>query len=218
MSALQEETAAAKMPKEKRATVRVFVIDKELNVLGSSAPVVGDAQSGMQSMPRGLHETLRRLIAQCETDRAAMHALVFMQTRIVRLVRLSGSPTRYVVTIERYTPHARLMASLKRFGLSSRECEVLLLALEGKTAAETAAQLNIAVSTAADHLSRLQQKTGARNKGDLIAKVLGWHSNTPTDLPGDTEGEHVAGIRDRVDAARHDARRSVGEIANIGSP
>jgi DNA-binding CsgD family transcriptional regulator len=167
-------------PAEKRATVRVFIIDDELNIVDSSAHAGDEGPVRIASMPAGLRPTLLRLMAQCKADPMASHAVAFSESRVIRLVAMSGSPKTYVVTVERYTPYAKLLSSLERFGLSSRELDVLLLALAGKTAAETAQQLNIAVSTATDYLNRLQLKTGARNKSDLIAKVLGWQSERVT--------------------------------------
>jgi len=98
----------------------------------------------------------------------------FCQERIVRVVPMLGTPTTYVVSVERYLPYANLLSSLQRYRLSPRELDVLMLALDGKTASETAECLDIAISTASDHLNRLLSKTGARNKSNLIAKVLGW--------------------------------------------
>ena len=61
-----------------------------------------------------------------------------------------------------------------RFGLSQREFDVLSLLLDGKTAAEIAQTLCIAVSTTVDYVKRLMNKTNARNRADMVAIVLGW--------------------------------------------
>ena len=152
---------------ERRASVRVFVIDGDLNLEGNSGHEV--------SVPPGLRRTLQRLIAECQADPNASHAMAFAEARIVRVVPLSGIPDRYAASIERHTLSLeRLLKSLDQYGLSGRERDVLLLALDGKTAAETAKHLNIAPSTATDYLNRLQTKVGARNKSEMIAKILGW--------------------------------------------
>jgi len=155
---------------ERRATVRVFVVDEQLKVVRSSVE--------QATLPRGLRPTLSRLIRECKADPHALHAVAFAEARIIRVVPMSGAPVAYAVSVERYTTSRdKLLKSLDRFALSPRECDALLLALEGKTAIETAEELNIAVSTATDYLNRLQMKIGARNKSDMIAKILGW---TPT--------------------------------------
>lgn len=162
----------APLPVERRGTVRVFMVDDELNVLSRSAPGSG--------MPHGLRPTLLQLRQQWREHPEVSQATAFSEGRIVRLVPMSGAPQTFAVSVERYVPYANLLNALKRFKLSARERDVLLLALEGRTAAETAERLKIAISTANDYVNRLLVKTGARNKSDLIAKVLGWHAEQDT--------------------------------------
>jgi len=52
--------------------------------------------------------------------------------------------------------------------LTSREREVLILAAQGLTGAETAARLCISPRTVESHRSRLMQKLGLRNRAELI--------------------------------------------------
>jgi DNA-binding NarL/FixJ family response regulator len=56
--------------------------------------------------------------------------------------------------------------------LTSREREVLLLAAQGHTSAEIAAQLSISPRTAESHRSNLMQKLGLRSQSDLIRFAL----------------------------------------------
>jgi DNA-binding CsgD family transcriptional regulator len=151
---------------EKRATIRIFIIDANLNILKGSIP--------QSTLPAGLRPIVLRLVEQCRVNATGSAATSFCEERIVRVVPMLGASMTYVVSVERYLPYANLLSALKRYRLSPRELDVLMLALEGKTASETAECLNIAISTASDHLNRLLSKTGARNKSNLIAKVLGW--------------------------------------------
>jgi DNA-binding NarL/FixJ family response regulator len=56
--------------------------------------------------------------------------------------------------------------------LTTREREVLLLAAQGHTSAEIAAQLAISPRTAESHRSNLMQKLGLRTQSDLIRFAL----------------------------------------------
>ena len=53
--------------------------------------------------------------------------------------------------------------------LSSRERDMLRLLLEGKTNVEIAAALSISENTVKFHIRNLLQKTGCRNRNELIA-------------------------------------------------
>lgn len=157
---------------ERRLTIRAFLTDDRLNIIDSSSP------GPIAAVPERLRPTLMRLIDQCRANPTASHVSTVSDARIVRVIAMA-KPKTYMVVIERSMAYAKLKGAIDRYGISPRECDVLLLALEGKTAAETAAHLNIAVSTATDHLNRLLMKTGSRSKSELIAKVLGWQ--TPRD-------------------------------------
>lgn len=62
---------------------------------------------------------------------------------------------------------------LKKYGISSREAEVLVLLLEGRTTAETAERLTISESTVKFHVANLLKKTGAKNRVELAGKLMG---------------------------------------------
>lgn len=58
--------------------------------------------------------------------------------------------------------------SLKRYGVSSRETEVLSHLARGRTYGEIADTLCVSLATIKTHLSHLYEKTGTRNKVELI--------------------------------------------------
>ena len=168
-------TVAVAPPDERRATVCLLMLDARFNILSASKPVA--------SVPARLSGTLAQLAEQCHANPSGSHASTFREGRLVRLVPMKTDPRTFVLCIERYAPYARLLSALKQFKLSARELDVLLLTLEGKTAAEAANFLGIATSTARDYLDRLLVKTGARNRSALIARVLGWSAtSTPSKI------------------------------------
>jgi DNA-binding CsgD family transcriptional regulator len=151
---------------ERRSTVRVFLVDEKLNVLHGLEP--------RGTLPPGLRRTVTRLLPMFDGPAKRSQAVAMSEGRIVRLIPVAAKT--FAVAVERFVSHAMLRHAIKEFKLSSREVEVLLLALEGCTAAESAARLDLGISTVNDHLNHLLLKTGARNKAALIAKVLGWRA------------------------------------------
>ena len=76
--------------------------------------------------------------------------------------------------VERYRSRNPLRLAAEKFAMSSRELEVLSLVLKGFGHAADRDALDIAESTAHDHIKRMMLKTRARNRVELAAKTLGW--------------------------------------------
>jgi DNA-binding CsgD family transcriptional regulator len=93
---------------------------------------------------------------------------------LVRVLPLAGGKSpRYAVLVERFRIRASLRAVASRYALSKREHEALALVVKGAKNSEIASRLQIAPSTAVFHVKRLMAKTGARNRAELVAKVVG---------------------------------------------
>lgn len=69
------------------------------------------------------------------------------------------------------------------FGLTRRERHVLHLILCGLSGPEIARALNISEATVSDYFKHLARKTNAKNRADMVAKVLGWN------ILGDRDGQ-----------------------------
>jgi DNA-binding CsgD family transcriptional regulator len=80
----------------------------------------------------------------------------------------------YASLISLVRPRVMLSNAVRRFHITPRELEVLVLALDGKAAAEIARSLHVSVSTVVGHLMRLRIKTRTHSSAAMIAKVLGW--------------------------------------------
>ncbi len=98
--------------------------------------------------------------------------LPFMVVRVAPLEGTAGP--KIGVLVERYRSRNPLRHAQEKFGMSSRELEVLSLVLKGFGTPQIAAALDIAESTAHDHIKRMMLKTRARNRVELAAKALGW--------------------------------------------
>jgi DNA-binding CsgD family transcriptional regulator len=83
------------------------------------------------------------------------------------------------VRIDRFQPANSLSGAAWRFHITPREVQVLALLLDGHHLAQIAKQLHITASTVQDHIKSMLDKTGSRNRSELIGRVLGWES-TPS--------------------------------------
>lgn len=180
-----EDTTDVSTRVYQRSSPLVIVVNDALRVLGSSVPSTEEDEAlaalvaeANGSLPVFLRPTVRRMTAVACDDTAPERIALAQGSLLVRVIPIlvtTVAPVRLcVVLLERYHSRDYLSYAVKRFGMSRREQEVLKLALDGQSAAEIADALSIATSTAEDHLRRLLIKTGARNRADMIARVLGW--------------------------------------------
>ncbi len=103
---------------------------------------------------------------------ATVVPLPFMVVRIAPLTGPAGP--KIGVLVERFRSRNPLRHAADKFAMSSRELEVLALVLKGFGTPQIASSLDIAESTAHDHIKRMMLKTRARNRVELAAKALGW--------------------------------------------
>jgi DNA-binding NarL/FixJ family response regulator len=68
---------------------------------------------------------------------------------------------------------AQVPASLRAMGVTSRELDVLVLVVDGRTNKEIAAELFLSTKTVERHLSSLFDRTGVRNRIDLAELAAG---------------------------------------------
>lgn len=87
--------------------------------------------------------------------------------------RLSGgAPGRTAVVIHPAAPHDVAPVVAMSYGLTSRECEVVLLCIQGRTTKEIARVLSLSPYTVQDHLKSIFSKTGASSRGELVGRVF----------------------------------------------
>lgn len=79
-----------------------------------------------------------------------------------------------MLIIEPHPPKHKLLTNLAGFGLSEREQDVSILAMQGFSNSEIAEQLFIAEQTVKDHLHHIFEKMNIRRRGELVAKALGF--------------------------------------------
>ncbi len=86
-------------------------------------------------------------------------------------------------TIEQLRRRNTLLRAARRFLITPRECEVVAYLLDGLRIEEISERLFISTSTVNDHVKRLLERTGASNRSEMLARILGWHSHTSEDAP-----------------------------------
>lgn len=82
---------------------------------------------------------------------------------------------RIAVVIERASPSRIAPILMDAYRLTEREQEVTRLILQGKTTSEIAQALFISPHTVQEHLKRVFDKTGARSRRELTARVFFAH-------------------------------------------
>jgi DNA-binding CsgD family transcriptional regulator len=94
---------------------------------------------------------------------------------IVRTASMAGPSGSFVgVRIDRFRAPNSLTSAAAKFHISPREIQVLALLLDGRHLNEIGTLLHITSSTVQDHVRSMVEKTGSRNRSDLIARILGW--------------------------------------------
>ena len=91
---------------------------------------------------------------------------VFLFFRIYR-------PLYLAETRQEQSEKERFYAFAVQHDLSARERDILRLLLEEKTNTEIAESLSISENTVKFHVKNLLQKTGCKNRNDLIARYIG---------------------------------------------
>jgi DNA-binding CsgD family transcriptional regulator len=95
--------------------------------------------------------------------------------RVVRLLPLIGSgDLMYALIVEADHNEDYIARAARRYQLTNRQTEVLLLALDGASAGEVARSLQISEYTAQGYIKTLLMKTASHNRAAMVAKVLEW--------------------------------------------
>jgi DNA-binding CsgD family transcriptional regulator len=163
-----------------------YVLDKDLQIVlaWSAEDQRRVALTGLRTrladrLPVVLEETVRDLVAGWRSDSDTQevgiaHPVPFL---VVRTRPMSGPAGLFIgVRIDRFQPPHSLTGPAARFHISPRELQVLALLLDGAKLEEIGQKLHITSSTIQDHIKSMVDKTGTRNRTELIARVLGWES------------------------------------------
>jgi DNA-binding CsgD family transcriptional regulator len=179
-----EGEQSAKERTAERASPAQFVLSRDLAIESKWIPT-DDPNDVLQNilelaedgLPPVVEGAVRSVTASWTDDPATWEpgTLVPLPFMVVSVAPLTGAAGLKVgVLVERYRSRNPLRHAAEKFGMSSRELEVLALVLKGFGTPQIATALDIAESTAHDHIKRMMLKTRARNRVELAAKALGW--------------------------------------------
>ena len=168
----------------RRSRPNVVFLDVDLNVVFAdpNALTLLERHFGpshdTSALPPPLHESVKDLIRRWHDDGVASEDVVGpIEGLVLRLVALSGPHgSLYAAFVEREARREDLTDAVTHFSLTPREVEVLGLILDGMNAAEIAQVLHIAEVTVFDHFKHISQKTSARNRADMLAKIFNWQT------------------------------------------
>ena len=183
LSTFEGEESAQERTAE-RAPPAQFVLNRDYAVESRWIPNA-DPNDALQSileladegLPPVVEDAVRAVAALWTDDPATWGpaTVVPLPFMVVRVAPLTGSAGPKIgVLVERFRSRNPLRYAAEKFAMSSRELEVLALVLKGFGTPQVAMALDIAESTAHDHIKRMMLKTRARNRVELAAKALGW--------------------------------------------
>lgn len=115
----------------------------------------------------------------------------------IRMRRLHGEQgSAIALFVRRLAQRDPLRSAATHYSLSNREVDVLRLVLEGMSGAEISALLCISEGTVKDYFEHLLRKTTAKNRSEMIAKVLDYlpHEASPPGCPKAAQGCPMPGL------------------------
>jgi DNA-binding CsgD family transcriptional regulator len=184
LSTFEGEQSAQERTAE-RSTPAQYVVGRDYRVELKWIPEGDGGDDALQNileisegLPPVVETAVRQLTASWTDDPRTWEVgiAVPLPFMVIRTSPLSGpnGEMKISVVVERYRSRNPLRHAQEKFGMSSRELEVLALVLKGFGTPQIATALDIAESTAHDHIKRMMLKTRARNRVELAAKTLGW--------------------------------------------
>lgn len=125
-----------------------------------------------------VEEMVREVVARLTADPLAPSS-ISLDSLIIRVAVLKGgSLPQIALFVEPSRRREDLQSAVKRFSLTQRQFEVLRCIMHGLCAREIAQLLCISEATVGDYFKQLLQKTAARNRADMVARVLNWTKRT----------------------------------------
>ena len=91
----------------------------------------------------------------------------------IRTVPIAKKGKGKIILLEPTPPRHRIHSRLTHFGLSRREEEITIFAIQGLSNKEIAERLFICEQTVKDHLHHVFGKMNIRRRSELAAKIMG---------------------------------------------
>lgn len=161
----------------------MYVLDRDLRVIltfdadeGRGAAITPLQARLAQRLPPIIEDAVRKLVRTWTSDPATQRTGMVQPVPFltVRAQPLHGPTGVFVgVLLQRPGGGGQVFSkAAKTFNLSPRELETLAMLMQGSTLSEVAQMMHITSSTVQDHIKSMLEKTGTRNRSELIAKLL----------------------------------------------
>jgi DNA-binding CsgD family transcriptional regulator len=165
-----------------RSKPRLIVLDESLRIVFADWTAIltvmracENPREPLESLPEPLHGAVREIIESWDTSSATEAVVEPLPDVALRVSRLRGESGSYIaVFCENLARRDDVKHAAHAFSLTRREQEVLRLVMQGFSATEIANEMTIAETTVSDYFKQLLRKTGAKNRTEMIARVLGW--------------------------------------------
>lgn len=161
----------------------MYVLDRDLRVIltfdakeGRSAAITPVQARLAERLPPIIEDAVRKIVQTWTSDPATQKTGMVQPVPFltVRAQPLRG-PTGVFVGILLQRPQGGgqvFNKAAKAFNLSPREIETLAMLMQGAMLNDVAQTMHITTSTVQDHIRSMLEKTGTRNRSELIAKLL----------------------------------------------
>jgi DNA-binding CsgD family transcriptional regulator len=188
------EAVDASWAAQRRAKPMLFILDRSYRIvmghhadLDDDPELAGFAARFVDRLPEVIEKAVRRLSALWPENPTIVVSGVAMPLPFlsVRVHSIRGTEDHCLaVTIERMRRRDILLRASKRYLITPREREVVAYLLEGMRIDEIGECLNIAASTVNDHVKKLIERTGASNRSQMLARILGWQGSKQSEKLG----------------------------------
>ncbi len=149
-----------------------------------------EARDAKRLLPN-VEDRVREVVARLTADPLAPSSISVDGALIIRVAVLKGgSLPQIALFVEPCRRREDLASAAKRFSLTQRQLEVLRYIMHGLCAREIAQMLCISEATVGDYFKQLLQKTAARNRADMVARVLNWTSRVELPQIPKNRGRH----------------------------
>ncbi|GAC1539661.1 MAG: hypothetical protein NVS2B17_15150 [Candidatus Velthaea sp.] len=187
-SYVAEEASQSTAAIVQRSKPMLFILDRSYRVVmghrlepGDEPGVADFSAHFVDRLPKVFEDAVRRLTAEWEHDPSTPVNAVTMPLPFLslRVHGMNGASDQFLaVTIERMRRRNVLLRAAKQFLITPREREVAAFLLDGLRIEEIGERLSISTSTVNDHVKKLVERTGATNRSQMLARLLGWESRS----------------------------------------
>lgn len=166
------ERVPATIEFKKRAAPAIFLIDESGNVVHAFGKVApwSDAAGRLVS---GVATIAKNLIVN-RFENGGMSAGLAEGATVRLIDGENDARGLHCILVEKLRTRDPLAPAVARYLISPREAQVLQHILAGEGTSAIAHALQIAETTAADHIKNIARKTGARSRGQIVARILGF--------------------------------------------